>query len=366
LNHPQQDLFIGLMSGTSLDGVDAVVVALQPAPRLLASHGLPYPDALRQALLALHEPSDNELDKAARLANQLADLYAEAVHQLLAKAVLPASAIRAIGCHGQTIRHRPADGYTLQLVNAARLAERCGITVVADFRSRDIAAGGQGAPLVPAFHAGIFRRPDQTRTIVNIGGIANLTYLPASGPVLGFDCGPGNMLMDAWVQRHWHQHYDDGGLLASQGEILPALLDRLLGHPFLHALPPKSAGREDFNLAWLDNLLTGREVPADVLRTLLELTAEAIAQAIRQHCPDTQATYLCGGGAHNRMLRSVLAGKLKGMHLGITDELGIGVDWVEAMAFAWLAARALEGKPGNLPEVTGAVGLRVLGAIHPA
>ncbi|WP_126464069.1 anhydro-N-acetylmuramic acid kinase [Sulfuritortus calidifontis] len=362
----QQDLFIGLMSGTSLDGVDAVVVSLQSTPTLLATHVLPYPDTLRQALLALHEPSDNELDKAARLANQLADLYAETVHQLLAKAELPASAIRAIGCHGQTVRHRPADGYTLQLVNAARLAERCGITVVADFRSRDIAAGGQGAPLVPAFHAGIFRQAGQTRTIVNIGGIANLTYLPDAGPVLGFDCGPGNMLMDAWVQRHWYQHYDEGGLLASQGEILPGLLERLLSHPFLHAVPPKSAGREEFNLAWLDGLLTGHEVPADVLRTLLELTAEAIVQAIRQHCPDTQAIYLCGGGAHNRMLQSVLTRKLKDMKLGSTDELGVGVDWVEAMAFAWLGAQALEGKPGNLPEVTGAAGPRVLGGIYPA
>lgn len=354
------------MSGTSLDGVDAVIVSMQPAPALLASHWLPYPDALRQDLLALHEPSVNELDRAARLANQLADLYADGVSQLLAKAQLPARAIRAIGCHGQTVRHRPADGYTLQLVNAARLAERSGISVVADFRSRDIAAGGQGAPLVPAFHAAVFRDANIPRTIVNIGGIANLTYLPPAGPVTGFDCGPGNMLMDAWVQRHWYQAYDADGMLASQGEVLPGLLERLLAHPFLASAPPKSAGREEFNLAWLDSLLSGREVPADVLRTLLEFTVAAITHALRQHCPHTQQLFLCGGGAHNPMLKASLRARLKGVEIGLTDALGVGVDWVEAMAFAWLAARTIEGKPGNLPEVTGAAGPRLLGAIYPA
>lgn len=354
------------MSGTSLDGVDAVVVSMQPGPTLLASHWLPYPESLRQDLLALHDPSANELDRAARLANQLSDLYADTVQQLVAKAQLDVSAIRAIGCHGQTVRHRPADGYTLQLVNAARLAEQTGITVVADFRSRDIAAGGQGAPLVPAFHAAAFRHARVARTIVNIGGIANLTYLPVSGPVSGFDCGPGNMLMDAWVQRHWYQAYDEDGMLASQGQALPSLLERLLEHPFLNSPPPKSAGREEFNPAWLDGILTGKEVPADVLRSLLELTAEAIARAIRQYCPETQEVYLCGGGAHNLMVRAALAGKLKDIAIGVTDDLGVGADWVEAMAFAWLAARTIEGKPGNLPEVTGAAGPRVLGAIYPA
>lgn len=356
------------MSGTSLDGVDAVVVSMQDdqGPRLIAKHWLPYPDPLRFALLELHQPADNELERAARLANELADLYAESIKQLLAKAGIDAADIRAIGCHGQTVRHRPADGYTLQLGNAARLTEKTGITVVSDFRSRDIAAGGQGAPLVPAFHAAVFGHPQQARVIVNIGGIANLTYLPSGRAVTGFDCGPGNMLMDAWVQRHWHQAYDEDGMLASQGKLLPDLLERLLQHSFLHKPAPKSAGREEFNLAWLDGMLSGKEVPADVLCTLLELTAETIAQDIRRYCGAAEAVYLCGGGAHNRLLRNRLTGKLAGLPVGLSDELGVPVDWVEAMAFAWLAAKALHGEPGNLPEVTGAAGPRILGAIHPA
>lgn len=358
-------LFIGLMSGTSLDGVDAVIVSIQE-PRLVAEHWQPYPDSLKQALLALHEPDGNELDRAARLANQLSAIYAESVTLLLAKAGVAASAIRAIGCHGQTVRHRPAEGYTLQLGNAALLAELTGITVVGDFRSRDIAAGGQGAPLVPAFHAQVFGDPRTARVIVNIGGIANLTYLSPGKTVTGFDCGPGNMLMDAWVQRHWHQPYDVEGMLANQGDILPGLLDRLLAHPFLTSAPPKSAGREEFNLVWLDGMLTGNEVPADVLRTLLEFSAEAIARDIRQHCGDAQEVYLCGGGAHNKLLFKRLAAKLDGLHVGLSDELGVPVDWVEAMAFAWLASRTLNGESGNLPEVTGAKGQRVLGAIYPA
>lgn len=361
----EAQLYIGLMSGTSLDGVDAVVVSTH-GPRLIAEHFLPYPDDLKQALLALHEPAGNELDRAARLANRLSDIYADTVKQLLAKAGIDAANIRAVGCHGQTVRHRPADGYTLQLVNAARLAELTGTAVVCDFRSRDIAAGGQGAPLVPAFHAAVFGSPELARVIVNIGGIANLTYLSPGKAVTGFDCGPGNMLMDAWVQRHWRQAYDDGGLLASQGEVLPALLERLLAHPFLSATPPKSAGREEFNLTWLDGMLSGQEVPADVLRSLLELTAETIARDIRRHCADAREVYLCGGGAHNRLLRGALTGKLGGLHVGLSDDLGVPADWVEAMAFAWLASKTLNGEPGNLPEVTGAAGPRVLGAIHQA
>lgn len=361
----ESPLYIGLMSGTSLDGVDTVVASMQ-GPHLLAEHWLPYPDSLKQALLDLHEPNGNELERAARLANQLSELYAESVKQLLAKANLDASAIRAIGCHGQTIRHRPIDGYTLQLVNSARLAELTKMTVVSDFRSRDIAAGGQGAPLVPAFHAAVFGTAELARVVVNIGGIANLTYLAPGQAVTGFDCGPGNMLMDAWVQRHWHQPYDVDGLLASQGDILPALLGRLLAHPFLSAAAPKSAGREEFNLTWLDAMLTGEEVPADVLRTLLEFTAEAIARDIHRHCMGAREIYLCGGGAHNRLLRGTLASKLAGLHVGLSDELGVPADWVEAMAFAWLASKTLNGEPGNLPEVTGAAGPRVLGAIYPA
>lgn len=354
------------MSGTSLDGVDAVVASFQPHPVMLGSHWLPYPEALRNEILALHDPGENELDRAARLGNDLSDLYAETVMQLLAKHDLDAHAIRAIGCHGQTVRHRPAVGYSLQLVNAPRLVERTGITVVADFRSRDIAAGGQGAPLVPAFHAALFRHMQQHRVIANIGGIANLTDLPPNGPVRGFDCGPGNLLMDAWVLRHWRMHFDRDGALAANGRCLDELLARLLAHPFMASLPPKSAGREDFNLTWLDGLLSGREAAEDVLRTLLEFTATGIVEAISKHCPGTQEVYLCGGGGHNSTLRQVLTSRLPGMVIALSDDIGVPTDWVEAFAFAWLAARTLQGQPGNLPEVTGAAGSRVLGAIFPA
>lgn len=354
------------MSGTSLDGVDAVLARFQPEPRLLGSLWHPYPEALRAAILALHDSGGNELERAAQLSNTLADLYAEAVADLLQQQGLTARAIRAIGCHGQTVRHRPALGYTLQLVNAPRLVERTGITVVTDFRNRDIAAGGQGAPLVPAFHAAMFHAPAEHRVIANIGGIANLTDLPMSGPVRGFDCGPGNMLMDAWTQRHWQLPYDRDGAIAASGRCLDALLTRLLAHPFMALPPPKSAGREEFNLAWLDGLLTGHETPPDVLRTLLEFTAAGISQSVQAHCPGTQALYLCGGGAHNGQLRAALARRLPGVHIELTDGLGVAADWVEAYAFAWLADRTLRGLPGNLPEVTGARGPRVLGAIYPA
>ncbi len=360
------DLYIGLMSGTSLDGVDAALITTQPEPALLASLWLPYPEALARRILDLHEPGGDELDRAARLGNELADLYAETVTRLLATQGIDPRRIRAIGCHGQTVRHRPALGYTLQLGNAARLAERTGIRVVADFRSRDIAAGGQGAPLVPAFHAALFRSPDAHRVIMNVGGIANLTDLPPSGTIRGFDCGPGNMLMDAWAQRHWGLAYDRDGAIAGTGTGIEALRERLLAHPFLAAAPPKSAGREEFNLAWLEGLLSGRERPEDVMRTLLEFTVEAMAAAVRAHCPGTAEVYLCGGGAHNGTLRSLLAQRLPAVRIGLTGELGVPADWVEAYAFAWLAHRTLRGEPGNLPEVTGAQGPRVLGAIYPA
>ncbi len=364
---PLTDLYLGLMSGTSLDGVDAALVDFSnPRPNLLATHWLPYPDDLKIALLALHEPGPDELDQSCRLANRLADLYAEATHAALAQAGVGATAVRAIGCHGQTVRHQPARGYTLQINNAARLAELTGITTVADFRSRDIAAGGQGAPLVPAFHAQCFGAPDEHRVIVNIGGISNLTDLPPDGVVRGWDCGPGNLLMDAWTRRCFACAYDAGGAIAARGRLDAALLARMLAHPFLSAPPPKSAGREDFSLNWLLALIRGETPPEAVLATLTELTAQGIADAIRRHCPGTQTVYLCGGGAHNRTLVQRLTAGLPGIRIEATDKLGIAVDWVEAAAFAWLAQRTLEGKSGNLPAVTGARGERILGAIYPA
>jgi anhydro-N-acetylmuramic acid kinase len=364
---PLTDLYLGLMSGTSLDGVDAALVDFaQPRPNLLTTCWLPYPDEIKTALLALHEPGPNELDQSCCLANQLAELYAEATQAALAQAKIKATAVRAIGCHGQTVRHQPARGYTLQINNAARLVELTGITTVADFRSRDIAAGGQGAPLVPAFHAHCFGAPEEHRVIVNIGGISNLTDLPPGGLVRGWDCGPGNLLMDAWTRRSFGCAYDAGGAIAARGRLDATLLSRLLAHPFLSAAPPKSTGREDFSLEWLLALTTHDAAAEDILASLTEFTAQSIAEAISAHCPGTQAVYLCGGGAHNQTLVSRLASFLPAVPIKPTDSLGIAVDWVEAAAFAWLAKRTLEGHSGNLPAVTGARGERVLGAIYPA
>lgn len=361
------------MSGTSLDGVDAALCRLGDRVgdktgdtwRLVEHHWLPYPPGLRDGLLALHEIGHDEIDRAARLSSQLADLYAESVAGLLAKARFEPATVRAIGCHGQTVRHRPDAGYSLQLNSPGRLAEQTGITVVADFRSRDIAAGGQGAPLVPAFHADVFRHAARHRVIVNIGGIANLTDLPARGAVHGFDCGPGNMLMDAWVREHWRRDYDANGEIAAGSVADPALLARLGTHPFFACKPPKSTGREDFSGTWLRSCLRGGERSEVVLSTLLDLTVLGIAQSIRSDCPGTEEVWLCGGGAHNGELRRRLAQALPGLGVGVTDALGIPVDWVEACAFAWLAKRCIDGEPGNLPEVTGARGLRVLGSITP-
>ena len=359
-------LFIGLMSGTSMDGIDAVLAALDSGPLVRHHVHQPFPPKLRDALLALNEPGADELHRAATAANSLSLAYATAVRTLLGQSATNAGSVSAIGCHGQTVRHNPQSGYTTQLVNGALLAELTGIPVVCDFRSRDIAAGGEGAPLVPAFHRAMFRHPEQGRVIVNIGGIANVTCLPATGPVTGFDCGPGNMLMDGWIAAHRQLPYDAGGAWAAQGRLLPELLDRLLDHEFYSRPPPKSTGRETFNLSSLQKLLAGNEAPVDVQATLCELTASAIARAIDLHCADAAEVYLCGGGARNARLVQRLAAMLSGRKLGTTDDLGIAAESVEAAAFAWLAQRTLAAEPGNLPEVTGASGPRILGAIYPA
>lgn len=352
--------YIGLMSGTSLDGVDAALVAFDgDTGRICRTAYLPYPDDLKETLLRLHEPSPNELELSQTVSIRLAHLYAQTVN-----ALLDGTPIHAIGCHGQTIRHRPELGFTLQLNNPALLAELCGITVVADFRSRDIAAGGQGAPLVPAFHQDVFGHTSIHRVILNIGGIANLTDLPCAGTVSGFDCGLGNLLMDAWCQRHTGKSYDNGGIWAATGTMIPHLLDAMLTHPFFKQPPPKSTGRDMFNIAWLETLLSPLDSPQDIQATLLELTAHGIADAVSAHCAGTQELYLCGGGAHNHALIARLNTLLPQVTIALTDTLGIAADWVEAAAFAWLAKQTLEGKPGNLPTVTGARGLRILGAIH--
>ena len=361
------EYYIGLMSGTSLDGIDGVLIACaaQGDYHLENTAYQPFDTALRTQLLALSQAIDNDLESAALAGIHLARRYAETVNRLLADAGLTPAHIQGIGCHGQTVRHRPEQGFSIQLGNPALLAELTDITVVADFRSRDIAAGGQGAPLVPAFHQAYFGQPPANRVIVNIGGISNLTYLTATGDTaLGFDCGPGNLLLDAWAERHLHTPYDQDGAWAARGTVIPELLTTLQALPFFHRPPPKSTGREIFNLAWLDQLLTTHYAEADVQATLLQLTATAIADAIHDYCPQTQEVYLCGGGAHNSALRRALASLLPGIPLTLTDERGIAADWVEAFAFAWLARQTVHHAPGNLPAVTGARHPCILGAIY--
>ena len=361
--------YIGIMSGTSLDGIDAVLADFEASrPVLLDSFYLPYPAKLREQLKELHFPGHDELHRAAMLGNQLARHYAEAVAGLLRKSGVAPYEVAAIGCHGQTVRHCPEAeaGYTIQLCNSPLLVELTGIRVVSDFRSRDIAAGGQGAPLVPAFHQALFADPYVHRVIVNIGGISNLTDLPRSGNVTGFDCGPGNAMMDEWCARHTGQAYDEDGRWAATGNAIPLLLEKLLGLPFFSLPPPKSVSRELFSITWLDGYLEGEESPADVQATLLELTVTGIARCILDYCGDAAEIYVCGGGARNSHLIGSLQVALPGRKVALTDNLGVDADWLEAFAFAWLARQVIHGMPGNISSVTGAKGERLLGAIHPA
>jgi len=360
------EVYAGVMSGTSLDGVDAVLVELGRAPTLIGTAFLPFPKKLKAALVTLQEPRKGELDAAARAGNELSHVYAAVIGRLLGKHDLSAQAVRAVGCHGQTVRHRPESGYTLQLCNPARLAEQTGITVVADFRARDIAAGGQGAPLVPAFHAACFRDARRHRVIANLGGIANVTNLPPRGAVTGFDTGPGNILLDAWVREKTGLDFDRGGRYAKRGRPVRSLLEALLGDPYFRRPPPKSTGRDYFNLRWLRHFRPGRHEGSDVQATLAELTARSIRDSISRFCPGTQEVYLCGGGVRNADLVRRISRLLTGVSVATTEQLGIHPDWVEAVAFAWLAQRTLRREAGNLPEVTGATGSRVLGAIYAA
>jgi anhydro-N-acetylmuramic acid kinase len=363
-------LFIGIMSGTSLDGADAVLTEFNVSPKgtlnckTIASHSVPFDDTLRQSLIDLHHSGHDELERTAIVSNQLAHTYAQVVEGLIQKADIAKKDISAIGCHGQTIRHRPELGFTLQIGNAALLAELTDISVVSDFRSRDIAAGGQGAPLVPAFHQAVFADTTLNRIIINIGGIANLSVLPSQGQVIGFDSGPGNMLMDAWAEQHIKQRYDQSGRWAMTGKVIDALLSQLLNEDFFKLSPPKSTGRDLFSLQWLTPYVKSEYAPQDVQRTLLALTAETISNAVKEHGQNVDEIYLCGGGAYNNALFECLRQLLHPVKITLTDDLGIQVDWVEAVAFAWLARQTLLNAPGNLPEVTGARGSRVLGAIY--
>ncbi|SFI91830.1 anhydro-N-acetylmuramic acid kinase [Nitrosomonas sp. Nm34] len=365
----RESLYIGIMSGTSLDGVDAALVDFNSStPSLIETYFLVYDQYLREQLLALNQAGYDELHRAALLSNTLSKLYADAVEGLLSKSGVSSQSITAIGCHGQTVRHCPQSerAYSIQLGNAALLAELTGITVVADFRSRDIAAGGQGAPLVPAFHQVIFGHTEKHRIIVNIGGIANITSLSPKREVIGFDCGPGNILLDAWCLQHTGSLYDHNGSWAETGCIIPELLEALLAFSFFSLPPPKSTGRELFNSDWLKNYLHGKESPQDVQATLLKLSVEAIAQSIWLHFPEAEEIYVCGGGARNGKLVDELKTALSGKEVNLTDVLGVDADWMEAFAFAWLAKQTINKLPGNLPAVTGAQGYRILGTIYTA
>lgn len=365
-------LFIGLMSGTSLDGVDGVVAHIPEAGPLqvLAHASQPFKAELRAELLALNQPGTDELHRAALAGNALSEAYASVVAGLLAQSGLSARDIVAIGAHGQTVRHRPGAfdgvGYTIQVGNPSLLAERTGIDVVADLRSADVAAGGQGAPLVPAFHAEVFGARQPAPLVLNIGGIANLSVLQGD-TVLGFDCGPGNVLLDLWCHRHTGAAYDAGGAWAAQGRVQPVLLQRLLSEPYLALPPPKSTGRDLFHAQWLDDHL--RAVPglpaADVQATLTDFTAHCCAEAARPHgTQGGRVLAACGGGVFNQTLMGMLQARLPGWQVLSTEALGLPPLQVEAAAFAWLAARRVRGQAGNLPAVTGAAGLRTLGAWH--
>lgn len=361
-------LYLGVMSGTSLDGLDIALIKQEQRLTLLATHYIPMPSTLRDDLLALCASGPDEIARAALAEDAWVRLAAQGINQLLAEQHLQPADIRAIGSHGQTIRHEPARGFTVQIGNPALLAELTGITVVSDFRRRDVAAGGQGAPLVPAFHESLFDTQGERLAVLNVGGFSNLSLIEAGTPVSGFDCGPGNVLLDAWIHDRQGCSYDADGAWAASGKVVPDLLVRLLSDPFFAGTGPKSTGREVFNLAWLRRHLNTLPASpeADVQATLLELTAHSIVSSLQAAQNDTQALLVCGGGAHNVTLMRRLASLLPNARVSSTAASGIDPDWVEAMAFAWLAHCCLQGIAANRPSVTGAAGLRVLGAIYPA
>ena len=376
MNKPHS-LYIGLMSGTSLDGIDAVLAKLgsEGSTTLMGAVSRPFTPPLRQALLDLQSPGSNELHREKQAGNALAIEYAQAIQDLLMQMHLQASDINAIGAHGQTIRHQAGLAhplaYTHQTLNPALLAELTGIDVIADFRSRDLAAGGLGAPLVPAFHAQQFSA-EQNIAVLNLGGIANLTLLPRNGEVSGFDCGPGNLLMDAWIANQQGRPFDQDGAWASQGEVNAPLLSKMLADPFFHKAPPKSTGRDDFHLEWLQHYIQNENINAeDVQATLLHLTAVVALQALAQYAPQTQKLIVCGGGARNTALMQTFKKQStllfsSALEIVTSDALGLDPQLVEGLAFAWLAWAHKEKRPANLPAVTGAKGPRILGACYPA
>jgi anhydro-N-acetylmuramic acid kinase len=366
-----------MMSGTSLDGIDAVLAELGPdgQTQLLGVVSAPFAPPLREALFALQTPGDNEIHREHLAANALAIAYADLVKQLLADSKRQPSEISAIGAHGQTIRHQAgpniALAYTHQTLNPALLAELTGIDVIADFRSRDLAAGGHGAPLVPAFHAQQFAS-DKNTAVLNLGGIANLTLLPQNGNVTGFDCGPGNMLMDAWVAKYQGHAFDRDGAWAAQGMVNDSLLERMLADPFFTTAPPKSTGRDDFHLQWLEKQLGSSVFKAeDVQATLLRLTVTTALQAIHAYAPQTEVLIVCGGGIRNTALLNGLRDHAQtvfshALEIRSSEANGVDPQLVEALAFAWLAWAHKTKRPANLPAVTGASGPRILGACYPA
>lgn len=371
--------FIGLMSGTSLDGVDGVLARIAPHGQMqvLAHAFTPFDAPFREALLALNLSGPDELHRGALAANAIARHYARVVHALLEQSGQEAASIDAIGAHGQTVRHRPLEfdgdeqhpavGYTIQLINASLLAELTGIDVVADFRNRDLAAGGQGAPLVPAFHQGVFGQAGACVATMNIGGISNISVLPADGAVQGWDCGPGNALMDFWCQSHTGQPFDRDGAWAASGQVHAGLLARLLSEEFLRRTPPKSTGRDLFNPAWMARHLdafTG-QTAVDVQATLTEFTAQACALDVRRFAAEAHSLIVCGGGALNGHLMRRLSELLPGISVVSSDTQGLPPLQVEAAAFAWLAFKTLRRETASLKSVTGARGARVLGAIYP-
>lgn len=369
------ELFIGLMSGTSLDGVDGVLADFNTSPLSVRAHAsAALTPTLKAELLALNQPGHNELHRAALAANALMRVYADVVKQLLSVSSIAPEHITAVGAHGQTVRHQPQQfdgtGYTLQLANPALLAELTGIDVVADFRSRDVAAGGQGAPLVPAFHQAVFGKAGQTMAVLNVGGMANLSVLgpELTDDVQGFDCGPGNALMDAWCLRHRGQAFDDNGAWAASGQVQSDLLNSMLAEPFFALPPPKSTGRDLFNLDWLARQLEGFDhvAPVDVQATLTELTASACATCVKNYGFNSKQLIVCGGGAFNQLLMQRLQALLPGVAISHSSAHGLPAQQVEAVAFAWLARKAIRRETLNLKSITGTRGARVLGAIYPA
>lgn len=367
------DYYIGLMSGTSMDSIDTVLADCStPAPRLLEHLSHPWPEALKHRLQLLAGNPHSSITEYALLDIETGRCFAAAVNALIKKAGVPANSIEAIGSHGQTVLHQPEKpvAFSLQIGDPNTIAEQTGITTIADFRRRDIAAGGQGAPLAPAFHHQVFSDASENRVVLNIGGMSNITLLPAAGggEITGFDTGPGNVLLDAWIRKHSTASYDAAGEWARTGAVHSGLLQQLREAAFFTLEPPKSTGREAFNLPWLEDTLRAFSAiaPQDVQATLVALTVTTIADAILSHAENPQRILVCGGGVHNSFMMEQLRHSLPKASIESTEQYGVLPDWVEAMAFAWFARQALGKCPSNLPAVTGAEKAVILGGIYQA